>query len=262
MIWHRIRSYLHHLWVAKGAFWLHSPFIFHLYTDVIRHRRSEAGQAIEDFRSTLSQSAQVIELLDLGAGKKNQGGGNYVMSLGDLASKVSRRPKVGELLNRLCAHFQPKHCLEFGTHLGISALYQLTGLSQEARFISMEGSPQLAALASKHLATFGFEAEVLIGDFDQLLQHTINWETFQPDYVFMDGNHQYAPTIRYFDYLLPRVADGSLIILDDIYWSTEMTSAWETIIQSPEVSVSIDLFHIGICFIRRPQAKEHFRLRF
>lgn len=247
--------------MAKGAFWLHSPFLFRLYTEVIRHRSSDAGKKIEAFRRELSRSTKPVQVLDLGAGQGKRGGGTYHSTVGTLVSRVSRKPKVGELLHQLCQYFQPKQCLEFGTHVGISALYQLSALPAEARFVSMEGAPELAALAQEHLRSFDLDAELLVGDFDVSLQQ-INWEIFQPDYVFIDGNHQYEPTLRYVEYVLPKVQDGCLIVLDDIHWSPNMTRAWEAINQLPDISVSIDLYHVGLCFVRRPQAKEHFRLRF
>jgi hypothetical protein len=41
-----------------------------------------------------------------------------------------------------------------------------------------------------------------------------------------------------------------------------MTEAWEEIIKMTEFSVSIDLFHLGILFVRKEQKKEHFIIKF
>ena len=54
---------------------------------------------------------------------------------------------------------------------------------------------------------------------------------------------------------------GSILIFDDIHWSAEMEEAWEEIKKNPEVTVSIDVFQFGICFMRREQAKEDFVLK-
>ncbi len=41
-----------------------------------------------------------------------------------------------------------------------------------------------------------------------------------------------------------------------------MKDAWTQIKAHPEVSVTIDLFQIGLVFVRKAQAKEDFVIRF
>ena len=52
------------------------------------------------------------------------------------------------------------------------------------------------------------------------------------------------------------------MIFDDIYRNKGMKDAWEQIKAHPEVSVTIDLFQIGLVFVRKAQAKEDFVIRF
>jgi hypothetical protein len=52
------------------------------------------------------------------------------------------------------------------------------------------------------------------------------------------------------------------MIFDDIYWSKGMKEAWAQIKAHPEVSVSIDLFGIGLVFVRKGQVKEDFTIRY
>ncbi|MEM7654770.1 MAG: class I SAM-dependent methyltransferase [Bacteroidota bacterium] len=254
---YRLIRYLEHQWRGKAAFRIHSPHVFAFQQQVWKGGRSEVGGKIESFRKKLTQNSQRLERLDLGAGSMERGT-SYPTTIAQLAKMASRRRREGELLRRICAHYQPKRCLELGTHLGISALYQLSGLNQ-AEFISLEGDPTLAQLANQHLAEFGYEAEVQVGDFADLLSQ-LNLAEWRPDYVLIDGNHRYEPTLAYFQTLLPHLADGGMLIFDDIHWSPEMSRAWAEICAHPEVSVSLDGYFLGICFVRRPQAKEHFVL--
>ncbi|MEZ4824877.1 MAG: class I SAM-dependent methyltransferase [Bacteroidia bacterium] len=237
---------------------MHSPFVFQLYTEVIRGKGQ--NDSIEALRKQLMRSEAIVEITDFGAGKAGSGSGTIRRSLKEIARTSARRPFEGNLLYRLCHHFQPQTCLELGTNLGISSLYQLSAL-KNSRFITLEGSPNLAEIAGKNIADAGFRAEIHTGEFSELLSR-LNLDEIQPDYVFLDGNHRYAPTMEYISTILPHMAPGGMIILDDIYWSSEMKKAWETICAMPEITVSIDLFVMGICFVKRPQAKEHFRLRF
>jgi hypothetical protein len=52
-----------------------------------------------------------------------------------------------------------------------------------------------------------------------------------------------------------------VVILDDIYWSKEMTQAWEELKNHPKVTLSIDIFTKGILFFRKEhQDKAHFQI--
>jgi hypothetical protein len=56
---------------------------------------------------------------------------------------------------------------------------------------------------------------------------------------------------------------GTVFVFDDIHWSREMEQAWKVIKDHPAVTLTIDLFFIGIVFIRPEQrSKEHFIIPF
>ncbi len=55
----------------------------------------------------------------------------------------------------------------------------------------------------------------------------------------------------------------SIIIFDDIHWSSEMELAWEKIKKDKSVMLTIDLFFIGIVVFRPEfKVKQHFTIRF
>ncbi|MDW3651210.1 MAG: class I SAM-dependent methyltransferase [Bacteroidia bacterium] len=239
---------------------MHSPFVFEWYQQVLRANLSEETAAIEQLRKELIKDQREMQIQDFGAGSGDKGPDTKARALGDLVRKASRRRKSGDFLFRLCQFYQPSRCLEFGTHIGISSLYQMHAL-EGGEFYTMEGDPGLAEIAKTNFERFGKKANQYIGEFDRLLKTEISLSELKPDYVFIDGNHTHDATLRYFHLLLPHMPDESMIIFDDIYWSEGMKKAWKEIIAHPEVSVSLDLFEFGLCFIRRKQAKEHFRFR-
>ena len=251
-------AFLQYLWKSKSIYRIHSPFVYHFATQILPNRSTQVGREIEKLRKRIQKSSQKIEFEDFGAGA-NKTKGISTRPISEIAKKSARRRKQGELLFRICQYYQPQRCLEFGTNLGISALYQLAGLG-EAQFLSMEGSPALSKLAQNHIQNFGFQAQIFTGEFSDLLKSKINLAEYQPDYVFLDGNHQYQPTVDYVKQLLPIMPAGSILIMDDINWSKEMRKAWLEIIEMEEVTVSLDLFYMGICFIKRNQEKEQFQI--
>ena len=79
-----------------------------------------------------------------------------------------------------------------------------------------------------------------------------------PDLIYFDGNHQKKATLKYFNDCLPFINENSVFIFDDIRWTKDMLDAWQEISSHPKVSVSIDLFSIGLIFFR-DQVKEDFK---
>ena len=82
------------------------------------------------------------------------------------------------------------------------------------------------------------------------------------DLVFFDANHKGIPTLLYFNMCLEKINSQTIFIFDDIYWSKEMTNAWQEIYMHPKVSISIDLFSIGIVFFNPDLKKEHYIVKF
>jgi predicted O-methyltransferase YrrM len=257
-----IARYLLHQIRSKGRYGIHSPFVYEFVTQVLPARRQPQLDRIERLRRETSRRQETLEIQDLGAGYGGQHQAVIRKRLSEVVRSSARSRREGGLLHRIVAHYQPQAGLELGTNLGFSTLYQVSA-APEGQWITIEGAPALADIARKHLAQFGLsKVQLLQGEFGEVMEQKIDWKKFRPDYVLLDGNHRREPTLGYVEWLMPRVADGALLILDDIHWSSEMEKAWRTICAHPEVSVSMDLWHLGICTIRRPQAKEHFQIRF
>jgi predicted O-methyltransferase YrrM len=161
----------------------------------------------------------------------------------------------------LVKHFQPVNLLELGTSLGISTAY-MSKASPTKKIITIEGSENIANIAIDNFNRLNISnIQVITGNFDiQLPKLLQNTSTF--DFVFFDGNHRKQPTLSYFELCLQHKHNDSVFVFDDIHWSDEMEEAWESIKQSPEVTVTIDLFFIGLVFFRKESTKEHFIIRF
>jgi predicted O-methyltransferase YrrM len=78
------------------------------------------------------------------------------------------------------------------------------------------------------------------------------------DFVWMDANHRYEPTIRYFEDLSLRMAQRGIIAIDDIYHSPEMARAWNELRHHDLVYGSLDLFRCGLLFLDPALNKQHF----
>jgi predicted O-methyltransferase YrrM len=127
----------------------------------------------------------------------------------------------------------------------------------------MEGSTAVAEIAQSNFNRLNLHnIKLVTGNFDYTLSQTLK-DINNIDFAFIDGNHRYEPTVRYFNQILSKSNQHTLIILDDIHWSEEMEGAWEEVKQHPAVTLTIDLFFIGLVFLRKEQQqKEHFVIRF
>ncbi len=239
---------------------IHSPFVFDLYTKVILSKKDfYAFDQIVAVRKMLLKNQTKIKVTDFGAGSQINNANEK--SIATIAKNAAKSDNIGRLLFKLLDHFQPKNALELGTSLGISTLYQCL-VSKNTRWTTMEGCPETAKIAQKVFAANKAEnVKIVVGDFALTLPETVNsYPTL--DYVFFDGNHRKKPTLEYFKICLEKANENSLFIFDDIHWSAEMEEAWEEIKQHPQVTVTIDLFWIGLVFFKTSQEKEHFILRF
>ena len=100
----------------------------------------------------------------------------------------------------------------------------------------------------------------MTGNFDDTLPGIID-TLDKLDFMFVDGNHQKDATLKYFEWCLPKVHENTLLIFDDIYWSEGMKEAWAQIKAHPQVTVTVDLFWIGLVYFRKGQVKEDFKIR-
>jgi predicted O-methyltransferase YrrM len=244
---------------AKDEHSIHSPFVYTLYTEVINNKHNfYAFDVLNKIRKQLLNNHQTIEVVDLGAGSKKM---NNTRKIADIAKYSVVNKNYGELLFRLINHFKPKSVLELGTSLGLSALY-MAQAAPKANIISIEGCPNTSAFAKTVMADVGIKnVEVLNSSFDNAFETILQNKKF--DVVYIDGNHTYTATIKYFNELLKYTDENSILIFDDIYWTPDMTKAWEEIKLHPAVTLSIDLYKVGLVFFRKEnKQQEHFCLRY
>ncbi len=239
----------------------HSPFIFHFIKKVLNDKKQYSDYEIaEALRKKMQQDATVLNIEDFGAGssiaKTNQ------RSITSIAKNAAKPKKFGQLLYRMVKAYQPATILELGTSLGITTSY-LSLAKPDACLITMEGASEIAEVASKNFIKSGLtNITIEQGNFDVILTRAIA-KLSSVNFAFIDGNHRQQPTENYFNQLLSKINNDSILIFDDIHWSKEMEAAWDTIKKHPAVTCTVDLFFIGIVFFRKEfHEKEHFVIRY
>ncbi|GAB4133622.1 MAG: class I SAM-dependent methyltransferase [Raineya sp.] len=256
-----LKAYWKYFWEAKDEHSIHSPFVFEFYTRVIKNKKYEyyAYEEIEKLRKLLLNNQEVIYIEDFGAGSKVCP--TSKRSIQQIAKTATKPAKIGQMLFRMTNYFQPKYVFDLGTCLGITTAYLAAPLPN-SDFYTFEGAKSLGQIAQKHFKMLHLpQIKLIEGNIDLTLPKALG-QIPQLDFVFVDANHRFEPTYRYFEWMLAKSHEDTVMIFDDIYWSEEMQKAWEKIYQHPQVTISIDLFDVGIVFFRKKQPKQHFILKF
>ena len=240
---------------------MHSPFVFDFIIKVLNDKTIYPEyERVEELRNKLLNDSTVLEVEDFGAGsmmdKKNK------RTISSIAKNASKPKKFGQLLFRIVKYYQPSTILELGTSLGITTSY-LSLARPDASVTTMEGSKEIARIAKQNFKILELKnVELIEGNFDDTLLSVVRGLS-TVDFAFIDGNHRQEPTERYFHELLAKTNNDSILVFDDIHWSSEMEAAWETIKNNAAVTCSIDLFFIGIILFRKEfKEKQHFVIRF
>lgn len=247
---------------AGNAHSLHSPFLFDYYNRIIAPKNDEHPHyhQIEEVRKKMRLSDQVIETVDLGAGSRVNK--SNLRKVGQIARNAEKPPRFGRLFYRMVEEHKPSNILELGTSLGVTTLY-FAKSAPDARVYTFEGCPHTAEIAANNfLQSEMHNVDIITGNIDDTLAPFLGKLDQPLDIAYFDANHRYEPTVNYFLQCLPYANDESVFIFDDIYWSEGMTKAWNEIKANPAVTLTVDLFWIGLVFFRKQQPKQDFTLRF
>ncbi len=261
-ILHRISHFLRFYAAADTRYQVHSPFVFEWVNAVLEDRRwYYAFEDIEAVRREMQASPITLEVEDHGSAASAETPVLRQIPVRTLARRAASSPSQGRMLFRTAQWLHPARMLELGSSVGIGAMY-LASAARHARLISLEGSETVAHVARTNLGILDLhhQAEVVSGPFQRTLGPALE-ALGQVDLIFFDGHHREAATLDYFERCLPYCHAGSVLVFDDMYWSAEMTAAWEKIKQHQRVTLSIDCYDLGLVFLNPELGpKKHYRL--
>ncbi len=222
---------------------------------------------IEELRTRLNTAPQPLELIDYGAGSTDGHASAEEMYRGRAVkttvaelSRSSSKPFLwAHLLFRLIREFQPERCLELGTCLGVSAAYQSAALKLNGKgeLVTLEGADVLARMSAEHLRSLDLDnVHVVVGRFQDTLERVLE-ERGPFSYAFIDGHHDEQATLEYFDRIMPRLTEPSVIVFDDISWSDGMRRAWSKITSTEQVRIAVGLRAVGVVVLDGKITEKH-----
>ncbi len=246
-------EYLRYFLKKENEHSIHSPYYFQCYLGLQAYLRQnkKGNRKLEDLRRSFLHQATRIGSRDYGAGSRWLGRGNRKVST--VARRVISPLRTSLLYSYFCQLTPAANVLDLGTSLGINTGYLAKQVS--GTLYSFEGDPNLLALASAHLGQFP-TIRLVPGNLDKTLENVVR-RLDSIDFVLMDANHRFDPTMAYFRTIFPKLHESSIVVVADIYWSRDMKRAWEELKGWPGVSGSLDFFACGILFFRPGSSSTH-----
>jgi predicted O-methyltransferase YrrM len=166
--------------------------------------------------------------------------------------------KKQKQLYRITNYFKPKNVLELGTSVGLGSAAMAIA-SNNSIIKTVEVNKNISDIAKKVFKSYQLKnIQIDTSSFKDFFKKS-NYENL--DLVYLDGTCDKESTIENFNSLLKHSHNESVFIINNIYWSKEMTEAWNIIKKQKEITVSIDTFYWGFLFFRKEQPKQHFTIR-
>lgn len=261
--WQLAKKYIHYYTTADNGngHGVHSPFVFDFIVHVLNDKTGyPAYGRVEGLRRQLLTDEQLLTVEDFGAGSAL--GHTRQRKVAAIARHAAKSRKLSQLLFRIAHYYRPATILELGTSLGVSSAY-LAMAHPGAKVVTGEGSGAVAEKARANFQQLALNNIQLVqGNFDDTLPAMLQ-QLGPVGLAFLDGNHRLEPTLRYFEQILSHTGEQSIVILDDIHWSDGMEQAWQQVKEHPAVTLTIDLFFVGLVFFRKDfKVKQHFSIRF
>ena len=291
---YRVRSWLkYHLtaWNTGGE-GVHSPYLFEWVRMVMTDKHMYyVWDEIEAIREAMLLDTRKVEYVDYGSAMKSRSledGSKTAYRLElrdkrrvkDIAKGSLAKAKYAQMLFRLVnwlgasygvedgnrkaydLGFVGLNIVELGTSLGVTTAY-LAAVDSRNRVVSCEGCAAVANVAKENWDRLGLKnVECYVGELtDERLQMVVDGLQGKVDVAFVDANHTYAATLRFFDVLASSVHEKSVIVVDDIRYDEEMARAWEEICSDERVTSTMDLGQMGLVFFDKRYWRRNYRMR-
>ena len=221
-----IGSYLRYLLQRKSKFSIHSPFVYEFMTKVVNDSGSN-----RDYDTLW----RISRLLD---------GKNY---------PNRRRRKQGRLLYRMVRYFEPETVLTFG---------RLSALNTSALALGNLQTKVYLEQSSDFLETLNSMGVVNVN----LIRHDSNeeeqYERLNTGFVYYSLDDFGDDSWNNLEDGFAEVDEDLVLVFEGIHHSRHTEAAWEAIKASEGVSISMDLYCVGLVFFRDGIEKQDFVLKY
>ena len=131
----------------------------------------------------------------------------------------------GRLLSLFSNIIRPKTILEIGTYTGYSTICLAEGLSKNGKIHTIDNNEELVTIQNKYFKKSGFEKKICfyLGNAVEIIPKLKG----PFELVFIDADKiNYE---KYFDFIIPKMSKGGLIISDNVMWNGKVLDEFDSI---------------------------------
>ena len=206
---------------CRGGYGVHSPFVFDLLTTVIEER-----SLYYCYDQLHAVRLQILQRKD----------GKSKCTIKKTLKKYGFTESEHRLLFRLANRFQPKTMYVVGSDFGLTPLY-LTAFSTDTACTVIEPEPSIAALAGEYVRNYATASIAFHDEIGKI-----------PDKLDFLVRGAFPPNEQTIEKFFPHIHERSVMIIAGINASQENRKAWKAICAHPKVTVTVDLYRLGIVF--------------
>ncbi|HEY0144476.1 MAG TPA: class I SAM-dependent methyltransferase [Thermoanaerobaculia bacterium] len=162
-----------------------------------------------------------------------------------LARSVSVDRRWGMFLHLCADGFEARTILEMGACVGISGAY-LASARSHPRLVTIDASEALAAVARETLAAVTDRATMVVEPFATGLPRALASIAAPIDLAYIDGHHDEQATQHYVRTVVPHLAPGAVVVLDDIHLYAEMWRAWQAVASIRGFAAAVNVGRFGL----------------
>jgi predicted O-methyltransferase YrrM len=240
---------------------VHSPFVFDFIQHVLNDDRVfYAYRQIENLRQLLKADQRILEIktnIDKSGVSKS-----VFRKVADITSSSVMSAKYGQLLFRIIDKYGPSEILEIGTSLGVTTSY-LAMANPDTSVTTIEEADSFAKIVSTNFHKLGIRnVRLLEGNMNRQLSDWLA-QRRNIDLALFNGTQDSRSVIRHYRAIRENIHEKTMLVFDTIHASAEMEKVWKEIQQDDAVTLSIDLFGIGLVFFRKEfRVKQRISIRF
>ncbi len=241
----------------RKGFGVHSPFVFNLITKVIEERCCYYSfNDIELLRKQLLLRDEYITYPD----RRNKGKMRR-RTVGSIVKREAIKPKHGALLFRLANYFKSRNILQLGPAMGLSTLY-LTSYAPDVHCIALETVPEFASIAEQvYKKASRASIDLRVGSYRKLLPDALD-NLKELDFVFFNTLYESEDNLWLFNECIKHVHDGTLFVFEGIKENRTMRQFWHDVCLHPDVTVTLDLYSLGIIVFHKKLHKRDYIVYF
>ena len=214
---------------------VHSPYTYALFTNVLFERwQYYSFERIENFRRKTSRILQ---------------------------SCPSDQPKYAQLLQRLCATNNAKTILQLGTGSGITAMY-LASNDTKSTVYTCNGKKENSRDNASNFRLMKCDNIRVLAGGETHGSASLQAVVGNLDFLFVRPSQGFHDIQQYYERFKLLRNETSIFVFDRIHSTPDLETQWNKIYKSPEVTLSLDLYELGIVWFRSELKKQHYIVKY